>query len=89
MKHTLYKTQGTCSQFIDVTVDDEGVVQQDFFMGGCENVPDVSIICVPLLQSNKPVQGWRMNRNTPWWTMDLLVLRRHNWKFIYDEWNCS
>lgn len=22
MKHTLYKTQGTCSQYIDVTVDE-------------------------------------------------------------------
>ena len=36
MKHTLYKTQGTCSQLIDVTVDDEGVIQQVFFYGGCD-----------------------------------------------------
>lgn len=36
MPHTLYKTQGTCSQFIDVTVDDDGVIQQVFFMGGCD-----------------------------------------------------
>ena len=36
MPHTLYKTQGTCSQFIDVTVDDEGVIQQVFFYGGCD-----------------------------------------------------
>jgi len=36
MPHTLYKTQGTCSQFIDVTVDDNGVIQQVFFMGGCD-----------------------------------------------------
>ena len=35
MKHTLYKTQGTCSQFIDVTVDDEGVIRQVSFYGGC------------------------------------------------------
>ena len=35
MKHTLYKTQGTCSQFIDVTVDDEGVIRQVSFSGGC------------------------------------------------------
>ena len=35
MKHTLYKTQGTCSQLIDVTVDDNGVIQQVFFYGGC------------------------------------------------------
>lgn len=35
MKHTLYKTQGTCSQFIDVTVDENEVVQQVVFYGGC------------------------------------------------------
>jgi uncharacterized protein (TIGR03905 family) len=35
MKHTLYKTQGTCSQLIDVTVDDNGIIQQVFFYGGC------------------------------------------------------
>ena len=35
MKHTLYKTQNTCSQFIDVTVDDDGVIQQVSFYGGC------------------------------------------------------
>lgn len=30
------KPQPTCSQFIDVTVDDEGVIQQVFFYGGCD-----------------------------------------------------
>lgn len=35
MTHTLFKTQGTCSQFIDVTVDDDGVIQQVSFYGGC------------------------------------------------------
>lgn len=35
MKHTLYKTQGTCSQFIDVTIDENEVVQQVVFYGGC------------------------------------------------------
>ena len=35
MPHILYKTQGTCSQFIDVTVDDDSIVLQVFFMGGC------------------------------------------------------
>ena len=34
MKHTLYKTQGTCSQLIDVTVNDDGIIQQVFFYGG-------------------------------------------------------
>lgn len=36
MKHTLYKTQGTCSQFIDVTVDENDVIQQVVFYGGCQ-----------------------------------------------------
>lgn len=35
MKHIQYQTQGTCSQLIDVTVDDNDVIQQVFFMGGC------------------------------------------------------
>ena len=36
MPHPLYKTQGTCSQLIDVTVDDDGIIQQVFFLGGCD-----------------------------------------------------
>ena len=35
MKHLQYKTQGTCSQSIDVTVDENDVIQQVFFYGGC------------------------------------------------------
>lgn len=35
MKHIQYQTQGTCSQLIDVTVDDNDVIQQVFFFGGC------------------------------------------------------
>ena len=35
MKHIQYQTQGTCSQLIDVTVDDNDVIQQVFFLGGC------------------------------------------------------
>ena len=35
MKHVQYKTQGTCSQLIDVTVDDNDVIQQVYFVGGC------------------------------------------------------
>ena len=36
MPHTPSKPQPTCSQFIDVTVDDEGVIRQVFFIGGCD-----------------------------------------------------
>ena len=35
MKHIQYQTQGTCSQLIDVTVDDNDIIQQVFFVGGC------------------------------------------------------
>lgn len=34
-KHIQYMTQGTCSQVIDVTADEQDVIQQVFFMGGC------------------------------------------------------
>lgn len=35
MRHIQYQTQGTCSQVIDVTMDDNDVIQQVFFVGGC------------------------------------------------------
>ncbi len=35
MKHIQYHTQGTCSQLIDVTVDENDVIQQVYFVGGC------------------------------------------------------
>ncbi len=31
MPHLLYKTQGTCSQLIDVTVDENDVIQKCLF----------------------------------------------------------
>ena len=35
MKHIQYLTEGTCSKLIDVTVDDNNVIQQVFFVGRC------------------------------------------------------
>ena len=35
MKHIQYQTHGTCSVLIDATADDNDVVQQVFFLGGC------------------------------------------------------
>ncbi|MBP3755688.1 MAG: TIGR03905 family TSCPD domain-containing protein [Prevotella sp.] len=35
MKHITYKTEGTCSQLIDVDVDDNGIIQDVYFTGGC------------------------------------------------------
>jgi len=35
LKHIAYKTLGTCSQLIDVTADENNVIKQVFFFGGC------------------------------------------------------
>ena len=32
-KHVQYETQGTCSKMIDVTADENNVIQQVFFLG--------------------------------------------------------
>ncbi len=34
-KHIMYKPSGVCSQTIDATADDNDVIQQVFFIGGC------------------------------------------------------
>ena len=34
-KHVQYETHGTCSKMIDVTADENNVIQQVFFLGGC------------------------------------------------------
>ena len=35
MKHIQYPTQGTCSVLIDAVADDNDVIQQVQFLGGC------------------------------------------------------
>lgn len=32
----LYKTHGTCSQFIEVALDDEGLISHCHIIGGCD-----------------------------------------------------
>ena len=51
-KHVQYQTHGTCSQLIDVTADENDVIQQVFFLGGCNGnlavasrAPHVLISC--------------------------------------------
>lgn len=34
-RHIQYETTGTCSKIIDVTADENDVIQQVFFIGGC------------------------------------------------------
>lgn len=44
-KHVQYKTLGTCSQFIDVTADENDIIQQVFFLGGCHgNLQGISLL---------------------------------------------
>ena len=34
-KRITYKTEGTCSQFIDVEIDEQGILTDVNFIGGC------------------------------------------------------
>ena len=34
-KDICYETHGTCSRMIDVTCDENNIIQQVFFLGGC------------------------------------------------------
>ncbi len=36
MKKYTYKTQGTCSQAIEITVDDDNRIESVQFIGGCD-----------------------------------------------------
>lgn len=47
IKHIQYETTGTCSKLIDVTADENDVIQQVFFVGGCNgNLQGVSrLVC--------------------------------------------
>ncbi|MCH5308110.1 MAG: TIGR03905 family TSCPD domain-containing protein [Prevotella sp.] len=46
-KHIMYETCGTCSKMIDVTADENNVIQQVFFLGGCNgNLQGISqLVC--------------------------------------------
>ena len=44
-KHIQYETQGTCSKLIDVTADENNIIQQVFFLGGCHgNLQGISLL---------------------------------------------
>ena len=45
VKHIQYETSGTCSRLIDVTADENNVIQQVFFLGGCNgNLQGISLL---------------------------------------------
>ena len=44
-KHIMYYPKGVCSQVIDVTADENDVIQQVFFVGGCNgNLQGISLL---------------------------------------------
>ena len=44
-KHIQYQTHGTCSQLIDVTANEHDIIQQVFFLGGCNgNLQGISLL---------------------------------------------
>ena len=44
-KHIQYETQGTCSKLIDATADENNIIQQVFFLGGCHgNLQGISLL---------------------------------------------
>lgn len=46
-KHITYRTRGTCSRAIDVTLNDDGTIAEVQFMGGCAgNTAGVSSLVV-------------------------------------------
>lgn len=47
VKHVQYETSGTCSRLIDVTADENNIIQQVFFLGGCNgNLQGISrLVC--------------------------------------------
>lgn len=43
----IYKTRGTCSSAIDVTIDEEHIIREVKFIGGCSgNTQGVSRLCI-------------------------------------------
>ena len=47
MKHIQYRTQGTCSQLINVTADENDIIQDVTFYGGCNgNLQGISRLVI-------------------------------------------
>ena len=61
-KHIQYETAGTCSRLIDVTADENNIIQQVFFLGGCNgNLQGVSRLVqgLPIDEVISRLQGIR------------------------------
>ena len=60
-KHIQYETQGTCSKLIDVTADENNIIQQVFFLGGCTGKAEGRTRGKLILASNKTKQTYNKN----------------------------
>ena len=53
MKKISYKTKGTCSRAIDIVVDDDGVITECRYTGGCQgNTTGISKLVVGMKVSD-------------------------------------
>ena len=65
MKHIQYQTEGTCSLLIDVVADDNDVIQQVAFLGGCNgNLQGISRLVAgqKIDDVNSPLKRNRLRR---------------------------
>lgn len=61
MRYT-YQTQGTCSSQIDFEIDDEGIIRDVQFLGGCHgNLQGISVLLrgMPASEAASKLQGIR------------------------------
>ena len=59
-KHIQYETHGTCSKLIDVTADENDVIQQVFFLGGCNgNLQGISqLVLEAAMATSRASANW-------------------------------
>ena len=60
MKHIVYQTSGTCSQQIDLDIDDENRVRNVQFLGGCngDTAEEYALSCaVQAFEGRRTVGG--------------------------------
>ena len=60
MKNIVYRTKGTCSREINVTLDDENKIQEVIFVGGCAgNTSGISrlIVGMPAEEAIRRIKG--------------------------------
>ena len=64
-KHVMFRPTGVCSQVIDVTADENDVIQQVFFIGGCNGNRRASVAAQSArpapTNSAKPLRNWRVH----------------------------